>query len=61
MTRSVRGSVRGEEGCRMGGASNAVWAYRWATNEGSVDAVSALTCLIVDWPMGFIFIIRGHA
>ena len=58
MTRSVRGSVRGEEGGRMGGAFNAVWlAYMWATNEGSVDAVSALTRLIVDWPMDFIFII----
>ena len=36
---------------------NAVWlAFYWATTEGSVDAVSDLTRLILDWPMDFIFI-----
>jgi hypothetical protein len=56
------GFGEGGRGGRMGGTFHAVWlAYMWATNEGSVDAVSALTRLIVDWPMDFIFIIWGHA
>ena len=41
---------------------NAVWlAYFWATTEGSVDAVSDLTRLILDWPNGLYFYQRGHA
>ena len=35
----------------------AAWlALLWAISEGSLEAVSALKHLILDWPMGFVFI-----
>ena len=41
----------------MDAVVNALWlAFFWATQEGNSAAVSALTCLILDWPMDFVLI-----